>query len=736
MSTVINSEVLAFKDHMDHLTAEMEVIRRGLAKRTEEMSVRFAAEMENAFKGYGITPAEAMCHIKKADNASEDSCYIVDQDLIETVSIRAEKSITCGMALPLVRLSQLFGLSRFETDILLTCLLPEFYPGFSKVFGFLQDDATQLYPTMGFLLEHCCPDNSNRELAWRSFHPLGPLRSWNLIIPLGNEEQIPPLKRSYRVDERVVTYLMGGSIYDGRLDDIIHLSQARECRDDQEYAIALENIITDVIEGNQCQLVTLTGDKTKSDNFVHSIAGRLKWKIIKVFVSSLYQRNEWNIKLLNLLLREAVMQPAVIELNEEDVNADIADAAPLWNALARNGILVFYRGRRISSLGNISDRPLKHVKLTFLSPGASERFIHWKKAIAHHGLGWPDHAAQQLAMRYKLSQEQITPLLNRLRLDPGAGLQSPQKTLEQFHKIINEDIRHPLDELATRIDPTFEWDDLVLSKPVMEHLVAFRSRIAHQFKVYEQWGVGKKLPRGRGVTALFSGTSGTGKTMAAEIIARDLGINLYRIDLAGLVSKYIGETEKNIKKIFDNAQGNVLLFFDEADALFGRRTEIKDSHDRYANLEVNYLLQRLEEHEGPVILATNMRKNLDEAFLRRIHFIIEFPVPSEPLRKILFNKYILPTIPQEEDIDLFILAKHFEVTGGDIKNAVLQAAFAAAENGNKLTMEHLLMALKRECLKLGKHFPGDQVNHLCKNISNSPEKRRLRKGAATTWKSA
>jgi len=293
---------------------------------------------------------------------------------------------------------------------------------------------------------------------------------------------------------------------------------------------------------------------------------------------------------------------------------------------------------------------------------------------------------------------------------------------------MNDYGQRPLDELAQRIHPVFHWNDLVVHRSLAEHLKAFRNTIAHEFTVYERWRLGDKVPRGRGVVALFSGPSGTGKTMAAETIAHDLGMNLYRIDLAGVVSKYIGETEKNIKKIFDSARGtNTLLFFDEADALFGRRTEIHDSHDRYANLEVNYLLQKLEEHDGPVILATNRRKNMDEAFLRRIHFIIEFTLPSEPLRQLIWQKYLPPTLPRAGDVDVAFLAKHFEVSGGDIKNAALQAAFLAAEDGQAVSMPHLLAALRREYLKLGKVFPGSQVQHLGGSGTEAPGTRRRRK---------
>jgi SpoVK/Ycf46/Vps4 family AAA+-type ATPase len=370
---------------------------------------------------------------------------------------------------------------------------------------------------------------------------------------------------------------------------------------------------------------------------------------------------------------------------------------------------------------------VRHSKLDFPAPGAAERARCWMTAIEKNNLPWTEHTAEQLAMNYHLPRSRINAVLQHLRLRLNGNGQDPERSLDLLRQIMSEYFRQPLDEMAKRIEPAFGWEDLILPRTVTDHLRAYRNMIAHQFTVYEKWRLGSKMPRGRGAVALFSGSSGTGKTMAAEVIARDLGINLYRIDLAGLVSKYIGETEKNLKKVFDSAGGNTLLFFDEADSLFGRRTEIKDSHDRYANLEVNYLLQRLEDHDGPVVMATNIRKNLDEAFLRRIHFIIEFPQPSDALRRIIFQKYLPSTMPLAEDLDLDFLARHFEISGGDIKNVAVQAAFMAAEEGGPVAMEHLLTALKREYLKIGKLYPGSQVSHLMKTQPDSPQNRRRMK---------
>jgi SpoVK/Ycf46/Vps4 family AAA+-type ATPase len=258
----------------------------------------------------------------------------------------------------------------------------------------------------------------------------------------------------------------------------------------------------------------------------------------------------------------------------------------------------------------------------------------------------------------------------------------------------------PFDKLARRIRPQRTWDDLILAADRIQSLRELTARYRHRELVHGEWGF-PAIPAA-GLVAMFSGSSGTGKTLAAEIIAGDLGLDLYKLDLSSVVSKYIGETEKNLEKVFSAATAtNTVLFFDEADSLFGKRSEVTDARDRYANLEVSYLLQRLEAYDGLVILATNFQKNIDEAFLRRIHVAIEFPLPAEPEREAIWRHAIPATAPTK-DIDFAFLAKQFELAGGSIKGAALHAAFLAAEASEPITMELIMQALKREFQKLGR----------------------------------
>jgi ATPase family associated with various cellular activities (AAA) len=260
-----------------------------------------------------------------------------------------------------------------------------------------------------------------------------------------------------------------------------------------------------------------------------------------------------------------------------------------------------------------------------------------------------------------------------------------------------------LGELAIRLEPAFGWDDLVVPQGQRELLSSISSYLRHRDLVLSEWGYERTVARTQGLKVLFAGESGTGKTMAGQVLARDLGLDLFRIDLATVVSKYIGETEKNLDRIFDAAEGsNAILFFDEADALFGKRSEVRDSHDRYANIEVAYLLQKMEAYEGAVILATNFRQNMDDAFLRRLDVVVDFPFPEADDRKRIWNLVLPDAAPVADDVDADFLAEQFKLSGGSIRNCSLAAAFMAAEGGEQIGMHHLVRAVALEYGKLGR----------------------------------
>jgi SpoVK/Ycf46/Vps4 family AAA+-type ATPase len=260
-----------------------------------------------------------------------------------------------------------------------------------------------------------------------------------------------------------------------------------------------------------------------------------------------------------------------------------------------------------------------------------------------------------------------------------------------------------LARFATAIQPRYDWDDIVLPAEKKQQLQHLAARVRHRRTVHREWGFEEKLSRGKGLNVLFTGASGVGKTMAAEVLAHELSLVLYQIDLSSVVSKYIGDTEKNLSAIFREAEmSQNLLFFDEADSLFGKRTEVKDAHDRYANLEVNYLLQRIEQYEGLVVLSTNLQRNLDEAFLRRMQDVVDFPLPDEKLREEIWRRHLPESAPRASDIDFGFLARQFKLTGGVIKNAVMTAAFLAASQSGTIGMPEMIRAVRMELQKQGK----------------------------------
>jgi SpoVK/Ycf46/Vps4 family AAA+-type ATPase len=265
---------------------------------------------------------------------------------------------------------------------------------------------------------------------------------------------------------------------------------------------------------------------------------------------------------------------------------------------------------------------------------------------------------------------------------------------------------HRLDSLARRVEPACGWDDLVLPAPALTQLHELCQRVELGPRVWQDWGLERTTSRARGTTALFTGPPGTGKTMAGEVVAGELGLDMYAIDLSTVVSKYIGDTEKNLERIFATASdADVVLLFDEADALFGKRSEVHDAHDRYANVETAYLLQRMESFDGIAILATNLRANLDDAFTRRLQFIVDFPVPAEPERRRIWGIALPEELPLQDDVDLDRLARDVRFTGGNIRNAVLHAAFLAAAQDTAIGMRHLDEAVRRESLKMGRVVP-------------------------------
>jgi SpoVK/Ycf46/Vps4 family AAA+-type ATPase len=405
------------------------------------------------------------------------------------------------------------------------------------------------------------------------------------------------------------------------------------------------------------------------------------------------------------LVRDAMLARAIVavhvepprESEEPAVRTDRRDRR-LDRLFDVFGDLLFVLGPHSATMSLPADARLWHVDLP--APGFDVRKKTWEAALEHVSSGID---IGRVADTFRFGQEQIKQTVGLAA--NLASLREPPNPTPSTREVLDAGRLLTTPELhrfAIRIEPRYRWPDIVLPPEKTDQLRRLASWVRYRHLVHEQWGFGQKLSRGKGLNVLFSGPPGTGKTMAAEILAGELGLDLYQIDLSTVVSKYIGQTEKQLNSIFKEAEDSqVVLCFDEADALFGKRTEVKDAHDRYANIEVNYLLQRVEQYEGMVILATNLQRNLDEAFMRRLH-VIDFPPPNEERRLRIWQTHFPKEAQCGTDIDLPFLASKFKVNGGTIKNIVLAAAFRAADEQQPIGMAHLIHATKEELQKQGK----------------------------------
>ncbi len=368
----------------------------------------------------------------------------------------------------------------------------------------------------------------------------------------------------------------------------------------------------------------------------------------------------------------------------------------LLRSVAGPVVITTEDSRRLRWLSDFRTSTLK-----FVAPPAAERQEIWRRSLNGSGERIGLNGISRLADRFVLTEGQIQHAVRRLKDDNLVFDKEIDESLA-FESARNE-TRLALGSLARKVDTPYTYEDLILPHITKQQISEISSAINLKNTVYSEWNFGKRFHQGQGIKALFSGASGTGKTMAASVIAKEVGLDLYAVDLSGIVSKYIGETEKNLDRVFAAAENsNAVLFFDECDALLGKRSEVKDAHDRYANIEVAYLLQKMELHAGAVILATNFSKNMDQAFARRIQFVVEFPVPTAAYRERLWRGMFPKGAPLSEDVDFVFLSEQFAIAGGDIRNVTLDAAFLAANEGDQICMSHLIRSMARQLVKQGR----------------------------------
>jgi ATPase family associated with various cellular activities (AAA) len=619
---------------------------------------------------------------------------------------------------------QAFGLSRFDADVVLLALAPELDLRYEKIYAYLQDDITRRRPTVELVLNLLCSSASEKLDRRIHFSPQSPLIRHGLVQVAPDPNHVEPSFLAYflKLDSQIARLLLGQAGLEPRLTPFCELIKPaiewNQLLLDPHVRQALPKLAAQAIgEGKPLRLYFQGLHRTEKQEVVEALAGKIGAPLLAVRLDRLAERSsmDWP---LRLVLREARTYNAILYIAEFD---DLKGQDAWQRKQDLLEIVKQYEGITVIAGRNgwiPGATVLGLMRIVLDVPDFEERCIYWKSQLADLGTAVESQVPEKLAARFRLSAGQIREAVTTASASsrwraactsseegfPGA-MAAAAPDLADLSAAARTQCGHELASLAHKIEPRYGWCDIVLPDDQTNQLREVCSQAEYRHIVYGEWGFDRKLSLGKGLNVLFSGPPGTGKTMAAEVIARELGLDLYRIDLSQVVSKYIGETEKNLDRIFTAAENsNAILFFDEADALFGKRSEVRDSHDRYANIEISYLLQKMEEYQGISILATNLRQHLDEAFVRRLQAIIEFPFPTEEYRRKIWEGVFPREAPLAGDVKFEMLAREVRLAGGNIKNMALAAAFYAASDRDSIRMKHLIQAAHREHQKLGRSW--------------------------------
>lgn len=588
-----------------------------------------------------------------------------------------------------------FGLSAFERDSLLLVAGMELDAGFAAACAAAQGDPRRAYPTFGLALAALASAH------WSAIIPTAPLRRWRLV-ELGQGETL--LTSLLRIDERILHYLTGLSYVDERLAGLVDVVESEGAHSlvpaHQALVDRIAALFSQPNSGQRRPYIQLCGDDGLTKRQIAAaVSEAMGCRLYRLAAPSLPAAPQELDMVLRLWTREAALTRSILLIEHDET--DTAEVG--WD----RALSAFLDGLSSPLLLSVRERRRAgHTPCLTLEvepPSHQERRQLWTEVLGRLGTAL-NGAVETVSRQFHVSASVIQAAgvaLSTMEGEREGQLLAEREQADRLWEICRRQARPRLDELAQRIEPSSTWEDLVLPEPQRQTLQEITMHVLHRHTVYETWGFAAKGSRGLGISALFAGASGTGKTMAAEVLAHSLRLDLYRIDLSQVVSKYIGETEKNLRKVFDAAEGGAaILLFDEADALFGKRSEVKDSHDRYANVEVSYLLQRMEAYQGLAILTTNMKTALDQAFLRRIRFVVQFPFPDSAQRAEIWRR-IFPKAVPTEGLDWERLAR-LNVSGGHIRNIAMNATFLAVDAGEAVGMRHLLQAARGEYAKLEK----------------------------------
>lgn len=705
-----------------HLLAELDWLDAVLDQEVARWRSRMAKDQVPQLKGVVISEGEVDQLLRATHDTSEDRDGTSEVADLAMTARMLRSAALAGRRFALPHLTATFRLTELEEKITLICLAPEIDSRYERLYGYLQDDVTRKRPS---------PDLIARLLHLNKAERLSFLHLWDRSSPLfyygliemGSDTSRPLLTRDISLNP-----VAAGALLQMDMPDI--------------------ELAQEVVEVTPLPLERLRWPASLTDPLVQLVcrAGQDDTTPRQGPVAIHLCGPEGTGK---KTLAAAVCRKAGLALVAANARAVCTHPRGIGPAL--KDCFLFARVRRAGLL-------LEHSDL--LEPGEQIAFEeHWLQCAKSFGLPlfigavhrwqpsrtqvasrvWPvELPAPDAGARAELWPQlasgigfEVGPDLDWdtvsgvFRLTPGqmlTALKIADSRLQLYggpDTLLSADVLHiscadasaqALGDLATKLDPSHTWDDLVLPPDTLAQLREICGHLQHRRLVYGTWGFGARRMTGNGLCVLFHGGSGTGKTLAVEVIARELQMRAFRIDLSTVVSKYIGDTEKNLRRIFEEAESsNALLFFDEADALFGKRSEVKDAHDRFANIEINYLLQRVESYQGPVFLATNVRNHIDDAFFRRMNFAVEFPLPNEALRYRLWRCHLPLETPLGSDVDLDFLARRFALAGGNIRNVAVNAAFLGASESRKLHMRHFIVALQREYEKLGMRLTDHEI---------------------------
>ncbi|MBD5785777.1 ATP-binding protein [Cellulosimicrobium terreum] len=630
---------------------------------------------DDPFRGLYLTDG-AVDHLLGGPAPGADLGVAADRlAAVEQAADAAERS---GVRVRLRALARAFDLTDLDTELLLVALAGEIDHRFEQLFGYLNDDVSRHRPSVGTAFALCGVPLASAQARHRLTH--GPLVRGGLVVVEDLDRPLPG--RALRVPDRVVGHLLGGDAPDPALADALVDLVPVESDD----AARLRRVLDAGVRLVHVRQPS-TGSAASAAVAALGATGR------DVVGLDLRRVGSDPVMMVRAAVREACLRDAGLVAGPLDAVLGSADViAELTEGV---GVTVL--------VGEcVWDPDWSRAAPLLLEADAgttAQRVALWAATLGDVA---GDVDLDDVTAAFRLRPEQV------VRAARAAGAQA---VLRPDGRVSADDVRRgaraengsALDRLARRVEPAVGWDDLVLAGPALRALREVSKRARYRDRVLGDWAMRPGGARGRGVAALFAGGSGTGKTMSAEVVAHDLGLELYVVDLAAVVDKYVGETEKNLERIFTGAAGvNAVLLFDEADAVFGRRSEVKDAHDRYANIESAYLLQRMETFDGLVVLSTNLRANIDEAFTRRLDVVVDFPVPDEAARRLLWDRCLGGVVPRADDLDLDFCAKAFELAGGGIRSAAVSAAYLAAADDGIVEMRHLVTAVHREYRKLGR----------------------------------